>query len=71
MIELSMPLNRDKVIKLLQESSYESIEITNISESGIKINVEATGDLDKGAREIKDQLKKELGGGFFFAVNVI
>ncbi|WOO87944.1 hypothetical protein RZE82_03170 [Mollicutes bacterium LVI A0039] len=71
MIELSMPLNRDKVKNLLAESSYENIEIISVTEQGIKLNVEATGDLDKGAREIKDQLKKELGGGFFFAVNVI
>lgn len=71
MIELSMPLNRDKVKEILSNSTYQNIEIVSITETGIKLNVEATGDLDKGAREIKDQLKDELGGGFFFAVNVI
>lgn len=71
MIEISMPLNRDKVKTILSESTYEHIQIINVLEKGIKLNVEATGDLDKGAREIKDQLKQQLGGGFFFGVTVI
>lgn len=71
MIEISMPLNREKVIQILNESTYQNIQIVNITEKGIKLTVEATGDLDKGASEIKDQLKQVLGGGFFFGVTVI
>lgn len=70
MIEINMPLNREKVKGLLADTSYQHIEIISVSETGIKLNLEVTGDAEQGAREIKDQLKAELGGGFFFSVNV-
>ncbi len=70
MIEINMPLNREKVKGLLADTNYQAIEITDVKEAGIKLNVEVTGDAEAGAREIKDQLKAELGGGFFFSVNV-
>ncbi|WOO89763.1 hypothetical protein R2F61_03380 [Mollicutes bacterium LVI A0078] len=70
MIEINMPLNREKVKGLLADAKYQTIEITDVKEAGIKLNVEVTGDVEAGAKEIKDQLKAELGGGFFFSVNV-
>lgn len=69
MIEINMPLNREKVKGLLLDTKYNNIEIANITETGIKLNVEVTGDEVLGAKEIKDQLKSELGGGFYFSVN--
>lgn len=71
MIEINMPLNREKVKSLLENSTYESIEIVEVKEVGIKLNVTVTGDATLGGAEIKNQLKSELGGGFFFSVNVI
>ncbi len=71
MIEINMPLNREKVKSLLENSTYESIEIVEVKEVGIKLNVTVTGDAKLGCTEIKNQLKTELGGGFFFSVNLI
>lgn len=71
MIEINMPLNREKVKSLLEASEYQNIQIVEIKEVGIKLNVTVTGDSELGSKEIKDQLKAELGGGFFFSVNVI
>lgn len=71
MIEINMPLNREKVKVLLTESKYESVEITAVKEVGIKLQVEVTGDSQAGAKEIKAQLKEVLGAGFYFSVNVI
>lgn len=71
MIEINMPVNREKVKNLLADTNYENIEITNVTEKGMKILVEVTGDVEAGAKEIKTQLKSVLGGGFFFNVLVV
>lgn len=71
MIEISMPLNREKVKALLAETNYETFKVLEVTESGIKLNVKVDGDLDQAAKEIKAQLKEVLGQGFYFAVAII
>lgn len=71
MIEISMPLNREKVKTLLAETNYQTFKVLEVQEAGIKLNVSVDGNIDDAAKEIKGQLKEELGQGFYFAVAVI
>lgn len=71
MIEINMPLNREKVKSLLTETKYENFIVTEVKEVGIKLVVTIDGDSTAAGAEIKSQLKEVLGGGFFFSVNVV
>lgn len=71
MVEISMPLNRERVSALLVKSEYDDFKITNVEEKGIKLHVSIDGDASVAAKVIKAQLKSELGPGFFFAVNAV
>lgn len=71
MIEINMPLHRDIVKDLVATTKYQSIEVTNVTEQGIKLLVDVVGDNEAGAKEIKAQLKAKLGPGFYFSVGAV
>lgn len=71
MIIVNMPLKREHVKALILNIQDEHHAFQFIKEAGIKLYFEDTkGDEVEGMKLIKSTIKEDLGGGFYFNVEV-
>ncbi len=71
MIIVNMPLKREHVKALVLSIQEDNHTFTFVKEEGIKLYFEdSLGDDQTGSQIIKSAIKKDLGGGFYFNVEV-
>lgn len=68
MIGISVAMEQDKVIKLLDENEVEGISFKFKNKKGIKLIFEVTGttDFDTAAKKAKELIKEQSWGNILF-----